>query len=725
MLTIAFLLVLASGCPALASDSGQPKNVLVLYSFSDRGLFDPLDNLKAAIRSRANAPVNFYVHYMEAQGLEDPSYDVNLSEILRSQYKGVKFDLVITAVYTALQFAVRHRDEMFPGAPVIFSYVHASRVDGKQLPPGVTGVTTSVGVRETLELAFRLHPGTQNLAVVAGTAEFERFWRAAVRKEFGLYADKTKLIEIVGLSNTEILKQVAALPTHTVVLFLVMPRDSTQPEVGLYDTAAAIGQRFPEYCIFKNFCVGHGGIGGSYPDYGEQTAKTAEIASRLLSGEKAENIPVVHDSGTRVNVDWRELVQWNIPESALPPGTIVLYRQPTVWDRYKKYIIAGVAVIILQALLIAGLLWQRARRRKTELTLRESEKRFQVMADTTPSLVWMCDPEGNVVYLNDRRIRFTGRDPKGGFGDAWTSFIHPDDREGVQIANRRALEQKGHYSKEYRLRRQDGEYRWMLDVAAPRINGDGRFAGFVGAAVDVTDQKLAQEALEKVSGKLIEAQEAERDRIARDLHDDFSQRLAIQCIELTQLRNDLPESEVEARAEALEMLKGLKELSADMRSLSHELHSSRLELVGLVPALGGLCEEVTMKYKIDIQFTEHEVPVELRKDIGLCLFRVAQEALTNAVKHSGAACVQLDLAGGLDSVKLHISDDGNGFDSSLKSEGAGIGLIGMRERIRLVRGRLTVHSELNRGTEILAEVPFVAAVDAEHTVTHVEEALES
>ena len=247
----------------------------------------------------------------------------------------------------------------------------------------------------------------------------------------------------------------------------------------------------------------------------------------------------------------------------------------------------------------------------------------------------------------------------------------------------------------------------------------------MGAAVDVTDQKLAQEALEKVSGKLIEAQEAERDRIARDLHDDFSQRLAIQCIELTQLRNDLPESEVEARAEALEMLKGLKELSADMRSLSHELHSSRLELVGLVPALSGLCEEVTGKYKIDIHFTEHEVPVELRKDIGLCLFRVAQEALTNVVKHSGATCVQLDLASGPSSVSLRISDDGNGFNSSLKSNGSGIGLIGMRERIRLAGGRLTVHSEPNRGTEILAEVPFLAAVDVEHTGTHAEGALES
>ena len=341
LVVLCFLFLPTPRLPAQAAESGQPKNVLVLYSFSDRNLFDPLDNLKAAIRSRVNSPVNFYVHYLEAQGLEDPNYDHSLSENLRSELRGVKLDVVITAVYSSYQFALRHRDELFPGVPVVFSYVNGSRVDGKQLPPGVTGVTVSVGIRETLELAFKLHPGTENLAVVAGSSEFERFWRASVRNQFGPYSEKVKLIEIVGLGNTDILKQVAALPPHTVVLFIVMPRDSSQPEVGVYDTVAAIGQRFPTYCIFQNYCLGHGGIGGSFYDCGEQTSKTADIAARILSGEKAENIPVAHDSGTRVTVDWRELVQWNIPESALPSGAIVLFRQPSFWERYEKYIIAG------------------------------------------------------------------------------------------------------------------------------------------------------------------------------------------------------------------------------------------------------------------------------------------------------------------------------------------------------------------------------------------------
>jgi signal transduction histidine kinase len=570
----------ASDDLAPAADSGQPKNVLVLYSFSDRGLFDPLERLKSAIRTRLNSPVNFYVHYMETRGTGDP-YEKSLSEVLNGEFSGVKLDLVIVAAYPALRFALAYRDRMFPGVPVLFCYVHNSRLEGKQA--GVTGVTISIGIRDTLALFFRLHPGTQDLAVVAGTSEFDSYWRAAVRSEFLPYAGRVKLIEIVGLQNDEILKQVATLPPATVVLFQVTPRDSTQPAIGLYDTIGAISQHFPTYCIFANYCVGHGAIGGSYSDYAEQSLKTGEIAARLLSGEKPENIPIVQGSVSRATVDWRQLRRWNIPESALPRGTIVLYRQPTVWGRYLKYILGGVAVIILQTLLIVGLLLQRARRRS------------------------------------------------------------------------------------------------------------------------------ATEDLKKVGGLLIHAQDEERAAIARELHDDFSQRLALQCIELTQLEKRLPESEVEERGMALKVLKESKEMAADMRSLSHQLHSSRLELVGLASALRGLCDDVTKNGKLTVHFAEPGFFPDLTKDLELCLFRIAQEALANVVAHSQSSSAHVELCANEHDVSLRISDEGRGFDPDLKSAASGIGLISMRERLRLVGGRLSVRSELMQGTEVLAEIPLSAS----------------
>jgi signal transduction histidine kinase len=147
-------------------------------------------------------------------------------------------------------------------------------------------------------------------------------------------------------------------------------------------------------------------------------------------------------------------------------------------------------------------------------------------------------------------------------------------------------------------------------------------------------------------------------------------------------------------------------MTADIRSLSHELHSSRLDLVGLVPAVSGLCKEIGAKYELEVRFTEPEIPLNVPKDVGLCLFRVTQEALGNVVKHSQAKRANVELGTNDSGVSLRITDEGKGFNPGETVPNAGIGLMGMTERLRFVGGRLLVRSELNRRTEILAEVPL-------------------
>jgi len=247
---------------------------------------------------------------------------------------------------------------------------------------------------------------------------------------------------------------------------------------------------------------------------------------------------------------------------------------------------------------------------------------------------------------------------------------------------------------EYRLRRFDGEYRWLVDFGVPRFESDGTFLGYVGSCIDITDRKTSEESLHTLTGRLISAQEEERARIARELHDDFSQRLALLGIGLGQLWKKLSPQEVEQRQSVLEMLRGTKEMSSDLHTLSHQLHSSKLEHVGLVPALHGLCRDFSEKYKIEVLFTECEFPIDVPKDVALCLFRVAQEALGNAVKHSGAREAQVEIRSNASGISLRIFDQGKGFDPAMKNPAAGIGLIGMSERLRLVGGRLLVKLSL-------------------------------
>jgi signal transduction histidine kinase len=271
-----------------------------------------------------------------------------------------------------------------------------------------------------------------------------------------------------------------------------------------------------------------------------------------------------------------------------------------------------------------------------------------------------------------------------------------------------AFDARMDFEMEYRLKRFDGKYRWVVDLGVPRFEADGTFCGYIGSCVDVTDRKLSEKSLEELSGRLITAQEEERTRIARELHDDFSQRLALQGIGLAQVWKKLPESEVEQRTKVQDLLKKNQEISSDMHSLSHQLHSSKLDLVGLAPALMGLCEELSSKFKIQIEFTDRGVSSKIPKDVALCLFRVAQEALGNVVKHSRAKQAQVELSGTDNRIRLRTVDAGVGFDPDVRSTHPGIGLVSMRERLRLVGGGLSIRSAPMRGTEILAVLPLSA-----------------
>jgi PAS domain S-box-containing protein len=713
-LLLCAIVLAASAHLSFAADTSPPKTVLVLYSFTDRKVQDELEILKSTTRSRVGTPVDFHVEYLGSARFDAPGYEKGVIESLASVYGGKKIDLVIADFYPALRFAVDHRQELFPGAPIVFSTVPPKRLEGQKLWPGVTGVTMDVDLQGTIDLALQLHPDTKNAVVVVGTADTDRYWGAVFDQDLRQHQPRLNVIDFPGLPPDRLLKQVSALPPHTVVFFQAIPEDEAQPVTGTYEIVSTIAQRFPTYC-FVNGWLGYGVIGGSYPNPVEQEIDAGELAARVLLGEAPENIPVVHGPPARVHVDWRQLRRWNIPESALPAGAIVSYRQPTFWERYGKYVGAVILLIVVQAMLIIGLLWQRARNRKADLRLRESEKRFRLMADTTPALIWMCDKEGTVTYLNDRRIDFTGRDLATGFDDTWSKFVHPDDVQRVQTANKRALEKQQGYSKEYRLRRRDGVYRWMLDIAAPRVNEDGSFAGFVGSAADITDQKLAHEALEKIGGKLIEAQEEERSRIARELHDDICQRLALLSMELEQATR----GSNSGRSPKLEEIRRhCAEIAGDVQALSHKLHSSKLEYLGLAAAIRSFCREFSQQHDVSVEFADENVPNFLPRDISLSLFRVTQEALQNALKHSGIRQFSVVLRSSEKEIQLAVSDRGAGFDVEAAKLDRGLGLVSMQERAHLVHGTFAIESSGNGGTRILVRVPLAdAQLKASSTVS--------
>jgi len=346
-----------------------------------------------------------------------------------------------------------------------------------------------------------------------------------------------------------------------------------------------------------------------------------------------------------------------------------------------------------------------ARRREAETVLRDSERRFRTLADAAPVMIWASGLDKLCTYVNRPWLDFTGRPIDAELGSGWAENLHPDDVARCLATYHEAFDNRRPFRMEYRLLRYDGVYRWVLDSGAPVISVDGTFTGYVGTAVDITTHTLAREALSTFSGRLMEAQEKERARIARELHDDLAQRAAALALELNEVGQELQRGTSE-HLRVRELCDQTTDLARDIQVVAQSLHSAKLEILGLAPAAASLCRELSARHRVEIAFSTHGLPEHLSKDIALCLFRVLQEALSNALKHAGVPQVTVTLRGTGADIHLDVIDRGVGFDVETIGQRRGLGLISMKERLHLVEGEIQIESEPGAGTAVRVRVPL-------------------
>jgi PAS domain S-box-containing protein len=360
--------------------------------------------------------------------------------------------------------------------------------------------------------------------------------------------------------------------------------------------------------------------------------------------------------------------------------------------------------------MIVGLFWLRARRKRTEAELRESEERFRLVANTAPVMIWMSGTDKLCTYFNQPWLAFTGRSLSEELGNGWAEGVHGEDLKVCLNTYTASFDRRETFQIEYRLRRHDGEYCWIFDYGVPRFNADRSFAGYIGSCIDVTERKKAEEALSSIGRRLIEAHEEECTRIARELHDDINQRLALLAVNLTTLKQGVPASDAATKDGVEQVHHELSELGKDVQALSHRLHSSKLEYLGLAAAAAGFCREFSQRHNVEVDFHYDNIPRDLPPEISLCLFRVLQEALQNALKYSGVRKFDASLKNASNEIHLTVRDSGVGFDPQSAMNRHGLGLISMMERLKLVDGRLSIESKPLCGTTIHARVPLNAKV---------------
>ena len=564
---------------SLCAEAAEPKRVLIIHSFGRD--FAPFNTIAPALRTElaraAPAPVIFSEVSLDAERGGPPQDERPFVDFLLERYRATRPHLVVTVGGPALRFYLGNRERLFQAVPVLATGADQRVMERVKLGAADRAVSVRLDFAQIAGNILRLSPETTTLAIVVGSSPLERFWLSELKADFAPLAGRVSLVWLTGLTLAQLRERVASLPPGSAVFYAVFAADANgvpqENEQALAAVRAAANA--PVFGAFESQ-LGEGIVGGPLLSLRKAGTVTGQLARRMLQGGgegAGGNLAMAAEPPV---FDWREMERWGIPESRLPAGSQVRFRPPSMWEENRALIVTGVGIVLLQAALITGLMFQRLRRRRAE-----------------------------------------------------------------------------------------------------------------AEAVDL-------------SGRLLTAHEDERRYLARELHDDLTQRLAGLAIDAAKIER----GGASPAAGTVRLLReGLVRLSEDVHALSYRLHPSVLDDLGLVEALRTECDRVSRYGGMRVDFDAHGVPKTLAVDTSLCLFRVAQEALSNATRHAGAHAVKVALGPSGAGLRLAVSDDGAGFDTARRNGHASLGLASMRERVRLLEGELDIESTPGRGTTVLAWVP--------------------
>jgi signal transduction histidine kinase len=556
------------------------KNVLLMYSHErEMASYADLDSgLRSTLETAPTTHLQFYTEYLDLIRFPNYRHRQTLVNYLRLKYSDQRIDLIIVIGPPALDFLIESGDGLFPEVPIVFASVNTDGLKARRLKSNITGVAIKRRIADTLDVALKLQPDTNLVVVPVGAGPVETGWATDLRNALRQYEQRVEITYLANLSMDETLRRLANLPPHSVVLFSTIIYDA----LGHYYVPDALdlicrSSSAPVYSTIESD-LGRGIVGGRLYDLAAAGRAAGQQAQRVLAGEVPADISIQELDLSHDMFDARQLRRWGISETQLPPASIVRYNPPSVWELGKQYILVAAALLTIQFCMIAALVAETRRRRRSES---------------------------------------------------------------------------------------------LLDT---------------------------------LSGHFMNALDDERKRIASELHDDFGQRLALIKIALDTLARECA-GETDKNVLRLRLRHvgaNVRRLASDIHHLSHRLHSPSLECLGLQSALRELCADANKLQGLVVEARIEAISRQVPREVALCFYRVAQEALHNVSKHSGAGSVVVALSCNDTMLKMRIVDSGNGFDPRVGSKG--VGLASMRERLRRIGGQLLIDSRPGNGTTITAQI---------------------
>ncbi|MCD4807188.1 MAG: sigma 54-interacting transcriptional regulator, partial [Methanococcoides sp.] len=488
-------------CPAQQEES-RPKRVLVLYTYEHGSPWETVidDSLRTTLKSKSTAPIELHVEHTDRVAHPNDIIQEKLVDLYRRKYSYPKMDVIIGYGDEAADILLKYGDELFPEIPIILVTVEQKTVQRDLLKPNMTSLLWGIDIKGTVGLIQEILPEIRHLFVISGSAVTDRALIKLTREALAGYKGGLEIHYLTDITEADLLEKVTQLPKHSVLYYLAFGRDADGKTFVPHEVMATVSERAnaPTFGLVDTY-LGHGIVGGLLVSAELQGQRCAEIALRILDGQPPKDILPVR----MLNVpkfDWRQLKRWGISEDRLPSGSVVEYKVWSLWEERKREIIAGIALIIFQALIIASFFIQRARRNRAVEALTYEKTRLAEAQRIAHLGNWEWNIVTNKLSWSGEVYRIFGIEPHE-FGSTYEDFldmVHPDDRKAVEHAVHKALADPNvRYKIEHRIVRPDASERIVHEMGEVTFDDGGRPILMIGTVLDITERKRMAEQLEE------------------------------------------------------------------------------------------------------------------------------------------------------------------------------------------------------------------------------------
>ena len=771
-ITISAIVPVRCGCaspPASESEALRGKSVLVLHSYYKgyRWTDDEGRGIDSILLPELGAS-NLYIEYMDTKRFFGPDALEQFPEIYRRKFMSHHFDVIVATDNNAFDFLRKYRDLLFPNTPVVFcgvNYFKQEDIAGHRL---FTGVSEEADVKDTLELALRLHPQANQIYVVNEISETGQTVRDELLKLIPGLGGRVKFTFLEDYTMPDLLAVLRTLPADSLVFYSFFSHDKTGRffEYDQSATAIARASGVPIYGAW-DFNLGYGMVGGKLISGFYQGVAAGKIALRVLHGENPDSIPVVRftpDRPNRYMFDYAQLRRFGIPLNALPKDSVVENMPESFFRRHPLGSLAGAALIVFlvvaNSILVLNnrrrkaaerALWDQQehleelvtsrsvqlenlnsrlrldilKREATERALRESQRLLNKTFASLRDCLLIISPESrSILDCNPAATATFGYTREEVLGQS-VRLLHVDDEafERFGALALPALQEKGYLRlPTFQMKRKNGEIFATQHSIMPLYDDDGVLVSLVSMIRDITEEKRSEEKLgeyrrklRKLAAELTVVEARERRAIAAELHENLGQVLATAKLKIAPLRALVPDSELQVRIGEVQGL--VEDALQQTRSLTYQLSSPILYQLGLEAALKWLAESMEKQYGYRVAFTRLGESGELREESSVFLFSAVRELMVNVAKHAEASEVAVRLRWQEDSVEALVKDNGKGFrrtglsgisDSNIGAPESddSFGLFNIYERASDLGGRVSLRSEPLKGTAVKIHLPL-------------------